>query len=78
MVAYCGVSSRPCLSLRVYIVFALLVCFPMLMVWFNNPHDLSTFTPAWAFLVRSHRFMSTAGFNIAFCISHALGLPDGA
>ena len=32
-------------------VFAVLVCFLMLMVWFNKPHDLSTFTPAWAFLV---------------------------
>lgn len=21
------------------------------MVWFNNPHDISTFTPAWAFLI---------------------------
>ena len=23
----------------------------MLMIWFNKPHDLKTFTPAWAFLV---------------------------
>ncbi|THH29203.1 hypothetical protein EUX98_g4985 [Antrodiella citrinella] len=35
----------------VYIGWALLVCFPMLMIWFNHPHDLSTFTPSWAFLV---------------------------
>ncbi|KAH8107242.1 voltage-dependent anion channel-domain-containing protein [Cristinia sonorae] len=35
----------------VYIGFALVVCFPMLMIWFNHPHDLTTFTPAWAFLV---------------------------
>ena len=38
---------------RVYVVFACVVCFPMLMVWFKNPHDLKTFTPAWAFLVRA-------------------------
>lgn len=36
---------------RVYVAFALVVCFPMLMIWFNNPHDLTTFTPAWAFLI---------------------------
>ncbi|KAF8752864.1 Voltage-dependent anion channel [Rhizoctonia solani] len=24
---------------------------PMLMVWFNQPHDVATFTPAWAFLI---------------------------
>lgn len=23
----------------------------MLMIWFNSPHDLTTFTPAWAFLI---------------------------
>jgi hypothetical protein len=25
----------------------------MLMIWFNKPHDVNTFTPAWAFLVCS-------------------------
>ncbi|ELU40201.1 c4-dicarboxylate transporter/malic acid transport domain-containing protein [Rhizoctonia solani AG-1 IA] len=29
------------------------VSFPMLMIWFNKPHDITTFTPAWAFLVRN-------------------------
>jgi len=24
----------------------------MLMIWYNKPHDVNTFTPAWAFLVR--------------------------
>jgi hypothetical protein len=23
----------------------------MLMIWYNKPHDVNTFTPAWAFLV---------------------------
>lgn len=36
---------------RMYVSLAVGVCFPMLMVWFNRPHDLTTFTPAWAFLV---------------------------
>ncbi|TCD62928.1 hypothetical protein EIP91_006226 [Steccherinum ochraceum] len=35
----------------IYIGFSLLVCFPMMMIWFNHPHDLTSFTPAWAFLV---------------------------
>lgn len=38
---------------RAYVSLAVLICFPMLMIWFNKPHDLNTFTPAWAFLVRS-------------------------
>jgi ABC-type nitrate/sulfonate/bicarbonate transport system permease component len=33
------------------VTFALLVCIPMLMIWFNGQHDIKTFTPAWAFLV---------------------------
>lgn len=48
------VQSRTCRvtsDIRVYVSFALIVCFPMLMIWFNKPHDLTTFTPAWAFLV---------------------------
>ncbi|KAF8674673.1 Voltage-dependent anion channel [Rhizoctonia solani] len=35
----------------VYVVLAVIVSFPMLMVWFNQPHDVATFTPAWAFLI---------------------------
>lgn len=36
---------------RVYVAAAVLICFPMLLIWFNKPHDINTFTPAWAFLV---------------------------
>lgn len=36
---------------RVYVTFAVLICTPMLMIWFNRPHDLTQFTPAYAFLV---------------------------
>ncbi|KAG8708220.1 hypothetical protein FRC11_006666 [Ceratobasidium sp. 423] len=35
----------------VYVALALVVSFPMLMIWFNKPHDVTTFTPAWAFLI---------------------------
>ncbi|PSR72182.1 hypothetical protein PHLCEN_2v11974, partial [Hermanssonia centrifuga] len=33
-----------------YVSMSVIVCFPMLMIWFNRPHDLTQFTPAWAFL----------------------------
>ncbi|KAI0057260.1 hypothetical protein BV25DRAFT_1920355 [Artomyces pyxidatus] len=35
----------------IYVGLALLVSFPMLMIWFNQPHELRMFTPAWAFLI---------------------------
>ncbi|KAI0654597.1 voltage-dependent anion channel-domain-containing protein [Cubamyces menziesii] len=44
----------------VYVAFAIIVCFPMLMVWFNQPHDLRTFTPAWAFLM----LVGVVAFNV--------------
>ena len=46
---------------RVYVVFACIVCFPMLMIWFNKPHDLTTFTPAWAFLVCIPYYLNCSG-----------------
>ncbi|KAI0338569.1 hypothetical protein BDW22DRAFT_1432372 [Trametopsis cervina] len=48
----------------VYVTFACLVCFPMLMIWFNNPHDLKTFTPAWAFLVFPMMLVGVVAFNV--------------
>ncbi|KAK7451699.1 hypothetical protein VKT23_012378 [Stygiomarasmius scandens] len=35
----------------VYVISAVITCFPMLMIWFNKPHDLNKFTPAYAFLI---------------------------
>jgi hypothetical protein len=35
----------------VYVVLAVTVSITMLMIWFNQPHDLKGFTPAYAFLV---------------------------
>ncbi|KAJ8468645.1 hypothetical protein ONZ45_g17174 [Pleurotus djamor] len=48
----------------VYTGFALLTCFPMLMIWFNNPHDLSTFTPAYAFLIFPLMLVGVVSFNV--------------
>ncbi|THH06529.1 hypothetical protein EW146_g9586 [Bondarzewia mesenterica] len=48
----------------VYVTFAVLVCFPMLMIWFNKPHDLTTFTPAWAFLVFPLMLVGVVAFNV--------------
>ncbi|THH28722.1 hypothetical protein EUX98_g5462 [Antrodiella citrinella] len=44
----------------VYVTLAVVVCFPMLMIWFNSPHDLTTFTPAWAFLM----LVGVVAFNV--------------
>ncbi|KAF9561760.1 hypothetical protein CPC08DRAFT_707120 [Agrocybe pediades] len=35
----------------IYIASALIVSFGMLMTWFNKPHQLSDFTPTYAFLI---------------------------
>jgi len=47
----------------VYVSLSLLVCFPMLMIWFNKPHDLTTFTPAWAFLIFPMMLVGVIAFN---------------
>lgn len=36
----------------------------MLVVWFSNPHDLSTFTPAWAFLVFPMMLVGVVASNV--------------
>lgn len=36
-------------ALRVYLVLSLVICMPMLWLWFEKPHPLSDFTPAYAF-----------------------------
>ncbi|KAF8627446.1 hypothetical protein AX17_006260 [Amanita inopinata Kibby_2008] len=48
----------------IYVTFAILTCFPMLMIWFNNPHDLSTFTPAYAFLIFPLMLIGVVAFNV--------------
>ncbi|KAG7088867.1 hypothetical protein E1B28_012820 [Marasmius oreades] len=48
----------------VYVSFALLTCFPMLMIWFNKPHDLTHFTPAYAFLIFPLMLVGVIAFNV--------------
>jgi len=36
----------------------------MLMIWFNKPHDLKTFTPAWAFLIFPMMLVGVVAFNV--------------
>ncbi|CAE6458400.1 unnamed protein product [Rhizoctonia solani] len=53
----------PLCVLSIYVVFAIGVCFPMLMIWFNKPHDIKTFTPAWAFLIFPLMLVGVVAFN---------------
>ena len=48
----------------VYLSASLIICIPMLMIWFNKPHDLRTFTPAWAFLIFPMMLVGVVAFNV--------------
>ncbi|KAJ3709400.1 voltage-dependent anion channel [Lentinula raphanica] len=48
----------------IYVAFACLTCMPMLMIWFNQPHDLATFTPAYAFLIFPMMLVGVVAFNV--------------
>lgn len=48
----------------VYVFLAILVCFPMLMIWYNKPHDVNTFTPAWAFLIFPMMLVGVIASNV--------------
>ncbi|EIN03552.1 hypothetical protein PUNSTDRAFT_146990 [Punctularia strigosozonata HHB-11173 SS5] len=52
-----------------YVTLAVVVCFPMLMIWFNQPHDIKTFTPAWAFLIFPMMLVGVVAFNVLRVIS---------
>ncbi|KAH8810336.1 voltage-dependent anion channel-domain-containing protein [Flagelloscypha sp. PMI_526] len=62
----------------VYVVFSLLCCFPMLMIWFNRPHELKGFTPAYAFLVFPMMLVGVVAFNVLRVVPdddpHGLGI----
>ncbi|KXN82849.1 Malic acid transport protein [Leucoagaricus sp. SymC.cos] len=53
----------------VYVTFALLTCFPMLMIWFNKPHDIAHFTPAYAFLIFPMMLVGVVAFNVLRVLS---------
>ncbi|KAI0271746.1 voltage-dependent anion channel-domain-containing protein [Russula aff. rugulosa BPL654] len=48
----------------IYVVLAILVSFPMLMIWYNKPHDVTTFTPAWAFLIFPMMLVGVIASNV--------------
>ncbi|PFH54006.1 hypothetical protein AMATHDRAFT_53723 [Amanita thiersii Skay4041] len=53
----------------IYVGFSLITCFPMLMIWFNQPHDLSKFTPAYAFLIFPMMLIGVVAFNVLRVLS---------
>jgi len=48
----------------IYVFLSVFVCFPMLMIWYNKPHDVSTFTPAWAFLIFPMMLVGVIASNV--------------
>ncbi|KAK0499998.1 voltage-dependent anion channel-domain-containing protein [Armillaria luteobubalina] len=46
-----------------YVGLSLATCVPMLMIWFNRPHDISRFTPGYAFLVFPLMLTGVVAFN---------------
>jgi len=48
----------------VYTFFAVVTSFTMLMIWFNNAHDLNHFTPAYAFLIFPMMLIGVVGLNV--------------
>ncbi|KAF9042661.1 hypothetical protein BDZ89DRAFT_272968 [Hymenopellis radicata] len=48
----------------VYVTLSVAVCFPMLMIWFNKPHDIGQFTPAYAFLIFPMMLVGVIAFKV--------------
>ncbi|KAI0284771.1 voltage-dependent anion channel, partial [Russula brevipes] len=48
----------------IYVFLSVLVSFPMLMIWYNKPHDVNTFTPAWAFLIFPMMLVGVIASNV--------------
>ena len=51
----------------IYTAMSVFICMPLLMIWFNKPHDVLTMTPAWAFPV-SHPPNVTLGSCSLLCL----------
>ncbi|KIY64179.1 hypothetical protein CYLTODRAFT_493343 [Cylindrobasidium torrendii FP15055 ss-10] len=47
-----------------YVSVALSICLPMLVVWFAEPHDLTHFTPAYAFLIFPMMLVGVVAFSV--------------
>ncbi|TFK95178.1 voltage-dependent anion channel-domain-containing protein [Pterulicium gracile] len=48
----------------IYVGAAVVISFPMLMIWFNQGHDLTQFTPAYAFLIFPMMLVGVVAFNV--------------
>ncbi|KAI0029364.1 voltage-dependent anion channel [Vararia minispora EC-137] len=48
----------------VYVTLSIGVSFPLLVIWFWKPHDIKTFTPAWAFLIFPMMLVGVVAFNV--------------
>lgn len=57
----------------VYLVLSLVICMPMLWLWFEKPHPLSDFTPAYAFPIFPMMLTGVVAFNALRVID-----PDNA
>lgn len=47
-----------------YVVFAIITCFPMLFIWFNQAHDIFDFSPAYAFLIFPMMLVGVVSYNV--------------
>ncbi|KIY71887.1 hypothetical protein CYLTODRAFT_418429 [Cylindrobasidium torrendii FP15055 ss-10] len=47
-----------------YTSLSLVICIPMLMIWFNKTHDVTQFTPAYMFLIFPMMFVGVVAFNV--------------
>ncbi|KAI0028289.1 voltage-dependent anion channel [Vararia minispora EC-137] len=48
----------------IYVTFSLAISFPILIIWFNKPHDIRTFSPTWAFLIFPIMLVGVVAFNV--------------
>ncbi|TFK27689.1 hypothetical protein FA15DRAFT_635310 [Coprinopsis marcescibilis] len=53
-----------------YVAFSIVTCIPMLCIWFNQPHELAEFTPAYAFLIFPMMLVGLMAFNTLEVIDH--------
>jgi tellurite resistance protein TehA-like permease len=64
LLSHHNVTNKLLVLFYIYVGASVLVCFPMLMIWYNKPHDINTFTPGWAFLVFPMMLVGVVAFNV--------------
>ncbi|KAI0284471.1 voltage-dependent anion channel-domain-containing protein [Russula brevipes] len=48
----------------IYVFLSVFVCFLMLMIWYNKPHDVTAFTPSCAFPIFPMMFVGVLASNV--------------